>query len=157
MAVPLLSGRDLSVSYGPQRVVSDVSFELERGRSLALIGESGSGKSTIAKAVLRLLPRASGRTSGRVEVDGIDTLELSLRRFRTLRGRTLGFVPQDPASALNPVRTIGSQAHEAAALTGERDAAHRRTAILAVFERVGLADPERVYCSEHDQLSGGRL
>lgn len=157
MTVPLLSVRDLSVSYGPQRVVSDVSFELERGRSLALIGESGSGKSTIAKAVLRLLPRASGRTSGRVEVDGTDTLELSLRRFRTLRGRTLGFVPQDPASALNPVRTIGSQAHEAAALTGERDAAHRRTAILAVFERVGLSDPERVYRSYPHQLSGGML
>ncbi|MFT2536272.1 ATP-binding cassette domain-containing protein, partial [Escherichia coli] len=66
-------------------------------------------------------------------------------------------VPQDPASALNPVRTIGSQAHEAAALIGERDAARRRAAILDVFARVGLADPERVYRSYPHQLSGGML
>ncbi len=72
-------------------------------------------------------------------------------------GRRLGFVPQDPASALNPVRTIGSQAQEAAALTGERDAARRRAAIVEVFDRVGLADPERVYRSYPHQLSGGML
>ena len=157
MTEPLLSVRDLSVSYGGRRVVSDVSFDLQRGRSLALIGESGSGKSTIAKAVLRLLPRDSGRAEGRVLLEGDDVLALSLARFRPLRGRRLGFVPQDPASALNPVRTIGSQAHEAAALTGERDAARRRAAILDVFARVGLADPERVYRSYPHQLSGGML
>jgi len=157
MTDTLLSVRDLAVSYGGRRVVSDVSFDLHRGRSLALIGESGSGKSTIAKAVLRLLPRDSGHAEGRVLLEGDDVLALPLARFRPLRGRRLGFVPQDPASALNPVRTIGSQAHEAAALTGERDAARRRAAILEVFERVGLADPERVYRSYPHQLSGGML
>ncbi|MHA0110891.1 ATP-binding cassette domain-containing protein, partial [Klebsiella pneumoniae] len=91
---PLRSVRDLSVSYGGRRVVSDVSFDLQRGRSLALIGESGSGKSTIAKAVLRLLPRDSGRAEGRVLLEGDDVLALSLARFRPLRGRRLGFVPQ---------------------------------------------------------------
>jgi peptide/nickel transport system ATP-binding protein len=157
MTEPLLSVRDLSVSYGGRRVVKDVSFDLHRGRSLALIGESGSGKSTIAKAVLRLLPRDSGVAEGRVLLEGDDLLARSLARFRPLRGRRLGFVPQDPASALNPVRTIGSQAHEAAALTGERDTARRRAAILDVFERVGLPDPERVYRSYPHQLSGGML
>lgn len=157
MTDTLLSVRDLSVSYGGRRVVSDVSFDLHRGRSLALIGESGSGKSTIAKAVLRLLPRDSGHADGRVLLEGDDVLGLPLARFRPLRGRRLGFVPQDPASALNPVRTIGSQAQEAAALTGERDAARRRAAIVEVFDRVGLADPERVYRSYPHQLSGGML
>lgn len=154
---PLLRVRDLSVSYGPAEVVSEVDFELHRGQSLALIGESGSGKSTIARAVLRLLPRDTGRAAGRVEFEGQDVLALSLRAFRPLRGRRLGFVPQDPASSLNAVRTIGAQAHEAAALTGERDVARRRARILEVFERVGLSDPERVARSYPHQLSGGML
>jgi peptide/nickel transport system ATP-binding protein len=101
---PLLRADRLSVSYGQQQVVSDVSFELDRGKSLALIGESGSGKSTIARAVLRLLP-SGGRASGRVDFDGQDILGLPERRFRPLRGRLVGFVPQDPGNALNPTRT----------------------------------------------------
>ncbi|MFT4306328.1 MAG: ABC transporter ATP-binding protein [Microbacterium sp.] len=156
-STPLLRVRDLSVSYGGTPVVSHVGFELERGQSLALIGESGSGKSTIARAVLRLLPRDTGRATGTVEFEGQDTLALPLGAFRSLRGRRLGFVPQDPASSLNAVRTIGSQAHEAAALTGEKDAARRRARILEVFERVGLPDPLRVYRSYPHQLSGGML
>lgn len=154
---PLLRVDDLSVSYGDTAVVSGVGFELARGRSLALIGESGSGKSTIARAVLRLLPRDTGEATGRVEFEGQDILDLSLRRFRALRGRRLGFVPQDPSSSLNAVRTIGSQAHEAAALAGERDAAKRRARILEAFERVGLEDPGRVYRAYPHQLSGGML
>ena len=93
---PLLHVAGLSVSYDAHRVVSGVDLTLGAGRSLALIGESGSGKSTIARAVLRLLPVA-GRASGRVEIDGREVLGVPERRFRSLRGRTLGFVPQDPS------------------------------------------------------------
>ncbi len=150
----LLRVEDLSVAYGRTPVVHDVSFSIPRGGSLALIGESGSGKSTIARSVLRLLPRATGRAHGRVELDGTDVLGLSERAFRPLRGRRIGFVPQDPAHALNPVRTIGSQAHEAAALAGVAD---ERAAILEAFDRVGLPDPRRVYDSYPHQLSGGML
>jgi peptide/nickel transport system ATP-binding protein len=114
-SAPLLRVDGLSVSYGPNQVVTDVGFELGRGQSLALIGESGSGKSTIARAVLRLLP-SGGHATGRIEFDGQEVLGLSERRFRPLRGRAIGFVPQDPGNALNPVRTIGAQAKEAAAL-----------------------------------------
>lgn len=150
----LLRVEDLSVAYGRTPVVHDVSFSIPRGGSLALIGESGSGKSTIARSVLRLLPRATGRARGRVELDGTDVLGLSERAFRPLRGRRIGFVPQDPAHALNPVRTIGPQAHEAAALAGVAD---ERAAILEAFDRVGLPDPRRVYDSYPHQLSGGML
>ncbi len=150
----LLRVEDLSVAYGRTPVVHDVSFSIPRGGSLALIGESGSGKSTIARSVLRLLPRATGRAHGRVELDGTDVLGLPERAFRPLRGRRIGFVPQDPAHALNPVRTIGSQAHEAAALAGVAD---ERAAILEAFDRVGLPDPRRVYDSYPHQLSGGML
>ncbi|WP_369372087.1 dipeptide ABC transporter ATP-binding protein [Promicromonospora sp. Populi] len=152
----LLRVEGLSVAYGRTEVVSDVSFALGRGESLALIGESGSGKSTIARSVLRLLPDG-GAARGRVEFEGRDVLALPERQFRPLRGRSLGFVPQDPGSSLNAVRTIGAQAHEAAALTGERDAGARRSLILDTFAQVGLDDPRRVYDSYPHQLSGGML
>lgn len=153
---PLLRVDGLSVSYGATEVVRDVSFHIGRGRSLALIGESGSGKSTIARAVLRLLP-AQGSAAGRVAFKGQDTLTLPERRFRPLRGREIGFVPQDPGNALNPVRTIGSQAEEAAALLDERDPKIRRALILDTFAQVGLDNPQRVYDSYPHQLSGGML
>jgi peptide/nickel transport system ATP-binding protein len=153
----LLSVDGISVAYGDTTVVHDVSFTLAAGESLALIGESGSGKSTIAKTVLRLLPEGQTTAGGSIRLDGRELLGLPEKQFRPLRGRTLGYIPQDPASALNPVRTIGSQAHEAAALLGERDPEVRRALIRAVFERVGLPDPERVYRSYPHQLSGGML
>lgn len=153
----LLDVRGLSVAYGTTEVVRGVDFRVAAGKAVALIGESGSGKSTIAKAVLGLLPATSARVSGQVGFEGAEIVGLAERRFRPLRGRRLGFIPQDPATALNPVRTIGSQAHEAAALTGETDAAARRRAIFDVFEQVGLTDPERVYRSYPHELSGGML
>lgn len=154
---PLLSVEGLHVAYGDRKVVHDVGFTLARGGSLALIGESGSGKSTIAKAVLRLLQPAEASVGGSVRLAGTEVLSLPERQFRALRGRQLGFIPQDPGSALNPVRSIGTQAHESAALTGERDAAARRRIILEVFDQVGLPDPVRVYDSYPHQLSGGML
>ena len=153
----LLSVTGLTVAYGHQTVVHDVGFTLERGRSPALIGDSGSGTSTIARTVLRLLPPEARILGGQVTFGGKDVLKLGERQFRPLRGRGLGFVPQDPGSALNPVRTIGSQALEAAALLREGGAAARRARILETFGLVGLADPERVYQSYPHQLSGGML
>jgi peptide/nickel transport system ATP-binding protein len=152
-----LSVQGLTVAYGDQTVVHDVDFTLERGHSLALIGESGSGKSTIARTVLRLLPPQARILAGHVQFDGRDVLNLSERQFRPLRGREFGFVPQDPSNALNAVRTIGSQALEAAALLPETDAGTRRARILETFDQVGLTDPERVYRSYPHQLSGGML
>lgn len=128
-ALPLLKVHDLSVRYGSQDVVRQVGFSLGRGESLALIGESGSGKSTIARAVLRLLP-GGARATGHVAFDGQEVLGLSERGFRPLRGRAIGFVPQDPANSLNPVRKIGAQAQEAAALLDEPDGAIRKELIL---------------------------
>ncbi|WP_020416047.1 ABC transporter ATP-binding protein [Amycolatopsis sp. ATCC 39116] len=152
----LLRVRDLTVAYGHHQVVTGVNFELPRAGSLALIGESGSGKSTIARTLLRLLPEG-GRARGVAEFDGQDVLSLPERRFRRLRGRRIGYVPQDPASSLNPVRTIGAQAREAAALLDEPSAARRHERILETFAQVGLDEPRRVYDSYPHQLSGGML
>jgi peptide/nickel transport system ATP-binding protein len=153
----LLSVTGLTVAYGDQTVVQGVDFALRRGQSLALIGESGSGKSTIARTVLRLLPPQARLLGGQVRFNGRDVLTLGERQFRPLRGREFGFVPQDPGSALNAVRTIGSQAQESAALVPDLDPRARRDRILETFEQVGLADPERVYGSYPHQLSGGML
>lgn len=153
---PLLRAEGLSVSYGAQDVVKHVGFDLERGKSLALIGESGSGKSTIARTVLRLLP-SGARARGSVTFDGQDILTLPERKFRPLRGRAIGFVPQDPGNALNPVRTIGVQAQEAAALLDEPNPSVRKALILETFAQVGLDNPQRVYDSYPHQLSGGML
>jgi peptide/nickel transport system ATP-binding protein len=154
--LPLLAVDGLSVAYGRNRVVNDVNFEIGRGRSLALIGESGSGKSTIARSVLKLLPNGATAT-GRVAFNGREVLHLSDRRFRPLRGRQIGYVPQDPGNALNPVRTIGAQAEEAAVLLGEPDKASRTRRILETFAQVGLDNPQRVYDAYPHQLSGGML
>lgn len=152
----LLRVDGLSVAYRHDEVVHDVAFTVRRGESVALIGESGSGKSTIAKAVLRLLPQGA-TAHGTVDLVGQEVLALSDRQFRPLRGRTVGFVPQDPANALNAVRTVGAQAHEAAALLGIRDVGARKERILEVFAQVGLDDPERVYAAYPHHLSGGML
>ncbi len=156
-AAPLLRVEGLSVAYGAHEVVSGIDLALDRGESLALIGESGSGKSTIARALLRLLPPRIGRASGRVEIDGREVLGLPERHFRPLRGRTLGFVPQDPSSSLNPVRTIGVQAQEAARLVDGLDASGRTELVLETFAQVGLTDPRRVHDAYPHELSGGML
>jgi peptide/nickel transport system ATP-binding protein len=153
----LLSVDGLTVGYGDQTVVHDVSFELARGHSLALIGESGSGKTTIARTVLRLLPPQARVRAGQIQFNRQDVGALTERQFRPLRGRELGFVPQDPSNALNAVRTIGSQALEAAALLTDLDQAARRERVLETFRQVGLTDPDRVYGSYPHQLSGGML
>ncbi|MEV4419780.1 ABC transporter ATP-binding protein [Patulibacter sp. NPDC049589] len=153
----LLAVEGLTVAYGEREVVHDVSFSMAEGESLALIGESGSGKTTVARTVLRLLPGAARVTAGAVTFAGRDVTALGDREFRPLRGAQIGFVPQDPANALNPVRGIGVQAHETAALLRLRDKAAEKEAILQAFAQVGLPDPERVYRSHPHQLSGGML
>ncbi|MBK0332531.1 ABC transporter ATP-binding protein [Brachybacterium sp. MASK1Z-5] len=159
---PLLTVEHLRVTYGERaaarEVVRDVSFSVPAGSTLALIGESGSGKSTIARAVLRLLERRGARVEGSVRLRGREISRLREHALRPLRGRVLGFVPQDPGSALNPVRTIGSQALEAAALVPEaRSRAAREALVREGLERAGLTDPERIAASYPHQLSGGQL
>lgn len=157
-AAPLLHVRDLSVAYGGTEVVHEVSFAVGSGTALALIGESGSGKSTIARAVLRLLGSRRADVHGSIQVRGRELTSLRDSEFLPLRGRVLGFVPQDPGSSLNPVRSIGAQALEAAALVPTaRSCEERESLVLGAFERVGLPNPEGVLDAFPHQLSGGQL
>jgi len=158
---PLLAIESLDVGFNATEgraasAVRDLSFDVERGETVALVGESGCGKSVTALALMGLLP-AEARVRGRIRFDGeLDLLTLEERAWRRLRGRRLGMVFQEPAAALNPVLSVGSQIVEA--LRAHRPLSKRAALIEAerLLERVAMPDPARRLGSYPHQLSGGQ-
>ena len=150
----------LSLEYrvrgrAPVPVLDDVSFSLRRGEVLALVGESGSGKSTLARAVTGTLASNARITRGSVMLDGRELVGLPAKQYERLRGRTIGYVPQDALLGLNPLLTVGKQAGEPLRVHTQLDAAARKRRVLELFERVGLRRVEQVYDSYPHELSGG--
>ena len=123
--------------------VDDVSFELRRGETLGLVGESGSGKSVTALSILRLVqPPGRDRTAAASASTGRDLLELSEREMRAIRGAEIGFIFQEPMTALNPVFTIGDQIAEALLVHGRAHAARgARAKAIELLEAVRIPDP----------------
>ena len=119
---PLLEIKDLQVGFTTQdglvKAVDGVNITLYRGQSLAIVGESGSGKSTTAHAIINLLPGTGKVTGGQILLDGQDLTKASPKEMEAIRGRKIGFVPQDPMSNLNPVWSIGFQVEEAIKANG---------------------------------------
>jgi peptide/nickel transport system ATP-binding protein len=158
-ARPLLSVEDLSVTFrtaaGPLRAVKDVGFTLAEAETLALVGESGCGKSATALALMGLLPSPPAEVAGKVLFQGEDLLELDDDDLRAVRGRQIAMVFQDPTSSLNPVRTIGRQMEEMLQvhLKMNRGQARRRSAEL--LDSVGIPSPPRQLDAYPHQLSGG--
>ncbi|WP_019928498.1 ABC transporter ATP-binding protein [Nocardia sp. BMG111209] len=159
---PLLAVRDLTVAYDgklSEPTVSGVSFEVPAGAAVAIVGESGSGKSTVVNAILRLLDR-SAAVGGTAEFAGRDVFRLPEREFRHIRGRRIGFVPQDPTSSLDPVRRIDRQIFEAFRASGLPEYAQRSRfpeQAAALLDSVGIVAPERALSAYPHQLSGGQL
>ncbi|AKV85109.1 ABC transporter ATP-binding protein [Microbacterium sp. 1.5R] len=158
--VPLLSIRDLSVAFrtqeGLREVLHGVSFDVMPGETVAIVGESGSGKSTTATAIVNLLPGTGQVTAGSITLEGRELTTLNRREIEAVRGRDIGFVPQDPMSNLNPVWSIGFQVKEAIRANGiaqGRDAAKART--VEVLQQAGLADAEKRLHQFPHQFSGG--
>jgi peptide/nickel transport system ATP-binding protein len=151
---PLLEVRNLSLSYGPDEVVRDLSFSIGRGESFGLVGESGSGKSSVANIIVGDLPKIA-RAQGSILYDGMDLLRASPEQWRALRGRRIGFVQQDPGASLNPTMRIGRQLIEALEPGGlSRSArAERAGEMLA---RVGLDNPDAIMARYSHQISGGQ-
>ncbi len=151
--VPLLAVHQLQVTFGDDEpVLRGVDLAVNRGETTALVGESGSGKSTIAAAVLGLLPPGGRITGGRIVFDGADITSAGSRLMRTFRGTGIGYVPQDPATNLNPVWRAGFQVRETLRASHSGDAARRSVQLLA---EAGMADPATQAKRYPHQLSGG--
>jgi peptide/nickel transport system ATP-binding protein len=155
----LLEVRDLSVQLqtqrGPALAVRDVSFTLERGDSLGVVGESGCGKSMTAMALMGLLPEGATVT-GSIRLDGQELVGKPERELRALRGDRIGMVFQEPMTALNPVHTIGDQVAEPLRLHRGMAAAHARKEAIALLDRVGIPDAGRRIDAYPHQFSGGQ-
>jgi peptide/nickel transport system ATP-binding protein len=137
-------------------VLHDVSLAVRTGEIAGLIGESGSGKSVTAKTVLRLLsPRAYRVRAGTVCFEGSDVLGLDTEAMRALRGRRIGYIPQEPMNALNPTARIGAQLAMVLREHFNLAAKEARARAAAVLEKMHVADPERILASYPFQLSGG--
>jgi len=157
---PLLSVRGLIAGFetegGLVRAVDGVSFDVPRGRTVGIVGESGCGKSVTAFSIMRLLPQPQGRIlGGSILFEGRDLAKASPEEMRRVRGARIGLVFQEPLSALNPVQTIGKQLSEVFLLhqTGsEREALKRSVEML---ERVRIPSPEIRVGEYPHQLSGG--
>ncbi len=151
----VLEVHGLGVAIAGAAVVDDVSFALKRAEVLALVGESGCGKSMTALALMRLLPPAAAVTGGRVIVDGADLLRASEREMREIRGKRMSLIFQEPTSALDPLMTVGDQLIEALRAHVALTRAGARLEALAMLQAVGIAEPERRLDQYPFELSGG--
>ncbi|WP_144880315.1 dipeptide ABC transporter ATP-binding protein [Gluconacetobacter diazotrophicus] len=151
----VLEVEDLRIAYHGKTVVHGVSFQAARGETTALIGESGSGKSTIARAIIGLMPRSARLESGAIRLLGDTLTGRPPRTLDAMRGRRIGFVPQDPSNSLDPVATIGAHIGEMFRLHTALPRGEIRERVLALLERVGLSDPVLRYGQYPHELSGG--
>ncbi len=139
------------------RAVDDVSLSVAPGEILGLVGESGSGKSVTSLSILRLLPSATTRhPQGRIVFMGKDLLTLSAKAMTGLRGAQLSMVFQEPMTSLNPVFRVGAQVAEALRAHQGLDAAEARTRTIALFDEVGIPDPEHSVDKFPHEMSGGQ-
>jgi len=157
---PLLSLENLKVTIKdkkrPLHPVRGVSFSIDRGQRVCLVGESGCGKTMTAFSILRLLPEDRFFISGRINFDGSDLLSMNQEQMRKLRGNHIGMVFQEPMTALNPVLSIGFQIVEAIKAhnkTISKDKA--REIALSTMKNVGIPNPDLIYTQYPHQLSGG--
>lgn len=154
---PVLTVGNLWVAFrtraGLLPAVRGLDLEVSRGETVALVGESGCGKSVTALSIMRLLPPTAEITQGSIRVDGVEILDLPPARLREWRGRKVAYVFQEPGSALNPVFRIGHQVAES--VRRADPGVDPRPVIRELLTLTGLSDPDRVAASYPHQLSGG--
>ncbi len=160
MSETLLEVRDLAVEFdtdeGRLRAVDGVSFALESGRTLGIVGESGCGKSVTAQAIMRLLPQPMGRIAGgSISFRGQDLAGATPRQMQRIRGEQIGMVFQEPMTALNPVHTVGRQIAEGLLIHRNISKQEATRESVRVLGRVGIPSPEIRLKEFPHQLSGG--
>ena len=160
MTKPLLTIEQLAISFpsesGRTPVVDRVGVSIVAGETLALVGESGCGKSMTALAIMRLVPRP-GRIepTSRMRFEDQDLMSLSVPQMRALRGSKIGMIFQEPMTSLNPVTRVGDQVIEAIRLHANVSHAEARRRVLKQFAQVGIPSPEMRFDAYPHQLSGG--
>jgi len=142
-------------SGGPVRAVDGVDLEIRRGETFAIVGESGSGKTMTALSLMRLLPETGRIVSGAVELSGTDLLALPEAAMRTVRGRRIAMIFQEPATSLNPVLTVGTQIREVLERHTELHGAQLEERVHSLLDSVGVPDAARRAEEYPFQLSGG--
>ncbi|MBI1376735.1 MAG: ATP-binding cassette domain-containing protein [Frankiales bacterium] len=156
---PFLDVRDLRVEFptedGLVRAVDGVSFQVGRGRTLAIVGESGSGKSVTSQAIMGLHNRKTAKVTGQVLLDGQDLVAATDEEVRALRGQKMAMIFQDPLSSLHPFYTIGRQLVEAVQVHQDVNKNAARQQAIAMLDRVGIPNPDRRVDDYPHQLSGG--
>ena len=151
----LLDVRDLAIGFPGQVAVHGISFHIDPGETLALVGESGCGKSVTAFALMRLLPATAQILRGQILFDGSDLVTASPRTMRGLRGRRISLIQQEPMTSLNPVLTIGAQIGEAIRQHDALPRAGIRRRVIELLDLVGIPDPHRRTDEFPHQFSGG--
>jgi oligopeptide/dipeptide ABC transporter ATP-binding protein len=156
---PLLEVRDLRTRFatedGEFAAVDGVSFTLDAGRTLGLVGESGCGKSVTSLSIMGLVPQPPGRVEGEILFDGEDLLRMPAAEMRELRGNRLSMIFQEPMTSLNPAFTIGEQISEAILRHRKVSRAEARSLGVAMLERVRIPTPAQRYDDYPHRLSGG--
>ncbi len=158
MTEPILSVKNLNVRFlsarGPLHAVRNVSFDLGREK-VAIIGESGSGKSTVGRALVRLLPEIARVEADQLRFEGQDLLSLSEKKMQSIRGRRISMILQDPKFSLNPVMSVGEQVSEAYLAHFKVSRAEARKRAIEQLAAVQIRDPEHVYDLYPHEVSGG--
>jgi peptide/nickel transport system ATP-binding protein len=157
--VPLLEVENLQTHFrtpdGVNRAVDGVSFHVDEGETLAIVGESGCGKSVTANSILRLIPEPPGRIAGSIRFQGTDLLKLPDRAMRDIRGNDISMIFQEPMTSLNPVLTVARQLGETLRLHQGLDKRAAETRAIEMLALVGIPEPRRRVREYPHQMSGG--
>ncbi|WP_370277080.1 ABC transporter ATP-binding protein [Pontibacterium sp.] len=161
MSEKLISVKNLSVNFGQNgaevEAVKGVSFDIPKGKTMALVGESGSGKSVSALSILRLLPYPkASHPSGEIHYDGQDLMQLDESAMRHLRGNRIGIIFQEPMTSLNPLHTVEKQIGEVLLLHTTNGGKQVRERIIELLDLVGIPNPESRLSAYPHELSGGQ-
>jgi peptide/nickel transport system ATP-binding protein len=154
-AANLLEVRDLRVSFGAHEAVRGISFDIAQGETLALVGESGCGKSATALSLMRLVP-TPGRVTGSLRFDGRELLDLSQQEIRAVRGQQISMIFQEPMTSLNPVLSIGAQIVETLRQHESLSKATAWKRAVELLELVQIPEPQRRVHDYPHELSGGQ-
>ncbi|MCL6624886.1 MAG: ABC transporter ATP-binding protein, partial [Fimbriimonadales bacterium] len=154
--MPLLDVRDLRVALHNTEIIRGVSFHLQPGDTLGIVGESGCGKSLTALALLRLLPPGGKITGGQILLNGTDLTKLSEKEMRQIRGKDIAIIFQDPFTSLNPVMRIGDQIAEALVFHRHMSWKEARKEAIKRLAEVKVPAPESTAKKFPHQLSGGQ-